>query len=152
MTRRRARNSEQRIPSDRADGITRQARSPNMGAGESRSSNASGPRARTLHVLRVTPGSPASETDIEPFFDFIVGVDGDSELSEKVGRGLRRCFGIKTERISTLKNIDVHNLERIVEDHEGKALSLVVWSSKAQTTRRTWHTHLRAFITDQTLQ
>lgn len=33
------------------------------------------PPAQALHVLRVTPKSPAANTDIEPFFDFVVGVD-----------------------------------------------------------------------------
>lgn len=49
-----------------------------MGAGVSHptDSDSSLPPSRALHVLRVTPGSPASQTDIEAFFDFVVGVDG----------------------------------------------------------------------------
>jgi hypothetical protein len=38
------------------------------------------PPSKALHVLRVSPGSPAAQTDIDPFFDFVVGIDGD-ELS-----------------------------------------------------------------------
>ena len=41
-----------------------------MGAGQSTSSKVP-PKA--LHVLRVTPSSPASQTNIEPYFDFVVG-------------------------------------------------------------------------------
>lgn len=84
-----------------------------MGAGQSSSSNTKPTRA--LHVLRVTPSSPASQTNIEPFFDFVVGFEGDS--------------------LSSQNNIDVPQLERIVESHEGHVLNLLVWSSKSQETR-----------------
>lgn len=39
------------------------------------------PPPKALHVLRVTNDSPASLTDLEPFFDFIVGIDGDELAS-----------------------------------------------------------------------
>ncbi|ETW81777.1 hypothetical protein HETIRDRAFT_242192, partial [Heterobasidion irregulare TC 32-1] len=71
--------------------------------------------SRALHVLRVTPSSPASQTNIEPFFDFVVGYEGDS--------------------LSSRKNIDAAELERIVESHEGKSLNLLVWNNKTQATR-----------------
>ncbi|KAF8312545.1 hypothetical protein DL93DRAFT_2098268 [Clavulina sp. PMI_390] len=84
------------------------------------------PPVRALHVLRVTPGSPASHTDIEPFFDFVVSVD----------QGLLGEDG---------KGMTVQNLERVVEAHEGAPLPLIIWSSKTQTYRqsvitpsRTW--------------
>jgi len=73
------------------------------------------PPSRALHILRVTPGSPASNTDLEAFFDFIIGIEGDSGIAET--------------------NIGAHELERIVEGHEGRTLSLLVWSSKMQSTR-----------------
>jgi hypothetical protein len=52
-----------------------------MGAGASHSAEDRGGSAYAtgLHVLRVTPGSPASATDIQPFFDFVVGIDGDAQ-------------------------------------------------------------------------
>jgi hypothetical protein len=85
-----------------------------MGAGQSASSKVP-PRA--LHVLRVTPSSPASLTTIEPYFDFVVG--------------------FKDENLTT-DGIDAPELERIVENHEGRPLDLLVWNSKSQTTRGKW--------------
>jgi len=84
-----------------------------MGAGQSTSQ--SHPPSRALHVLRVTPLSPASKTTIEPLFDFVVGFEGDS--------------------LSSRNNIDASELERIVEGHEGRTLNLLVWNSKSQDTR-----------------
>lgn len=86
-----------------------------MGAGQSTASQTTPPRA--LHVLRVTPSSPASETNIEPYFDFVVGYKGDS--------------------ISSNNTVDASELERIVESHEGRTLNLLVWNSKSQDTRGT---------------
>ncbi|PIL22910.1 hypothetical protein GSI_15606 [Ganoderma sinense ZZ0214-1] len=83
-----------------------------MGAGQSTASQVP-PRA--LHVLRVTPSSPASQTTIEPYFDFVVGYKGDS--------------------LDTYNTIDASELERIVESHEGLTINLLVWNSKSQETR-----------------
>ncbi|KAI0084786.1 GRASP55/65 PDZ-like domain-containing protein [Irpex rosettiformis] len=98
-----------------------------MGAGQSAPSKAP---SRALHVLRVTPSSPASQTTIEPYFDFIVGFKDENLTSD---------------------GIDAPELEKIVEDHEGRALDLLVWNSKSEATRvvpiipsREWslpHTH-----------
>lgn len=87
-----------------------------MGAGQSTSQ--AHPPPRGLHVLRVTPQSPASHTNIEPFFDFVVGFQGDSFSSDKT--------------------INAPELEKIVESHEGRILNLLVWSSKNQQTRGNW--------------
>jgi len=84
-----------------------------MGAGQSLPSH-NQPPSKALHVLRVTPSSPASKTDIEPFFDFVVGFQGD-----------------------VLDNLDAAELEKIVESHEGDTLNLVVWNSKNQESRST---------------
>jgi hypothetical protein len=86
-----------------------------MGAGQSTSTSQAQPPSRGLHVLRVTPQSPASQTNIEPFFDFVVGFQGDS--------------------FSDNQTINASELERIVESHEGRALNLLVWSNKSQQTR-----------------
>lgn len=83
-----------------------------MGAGQSTPTQAP---PRGLHVLRVTPSSPASETSIEPFFDFIVGFQEDISSPGVV--------------------IDASGLEKIVESHEGRTLNLLVWNSKSQETR-----------------
>jgi len=85
-----------------------------MGAGQSTASQIP---PRGLHVLRVTPLSPASETTIEPFFDFVIGFQGDAATSSSAG------------------NIDVGELEKIVEKYEGRPLNLLVWNSKNQGTR-----------------
>ncbi|KAF7291689.1 Golgi reassembly stacking protein 2 [Mycena chlorophos] len=95
-----------------------------MGAGQStQASDPSAPPSTALHVLRVTPDSPASKTSIEPLFDFVVGFEDDSLAS----------------------TIDVGALERIVEAHEGRSLNLLVWNAKSRETRvvpivpsRTW--------------
>ncbi|KIM63337.1 hypothetical protein SCLCIDRAFT_1214225 [Scleroderma citrinum Foug A] len=85
-----------------------------MGAGQS--TNAQAPTTYALHILRVTPGSPASQTSIEPFFDFIVGFNGKDSFSGDT-------------------DLDTAELERIVEEHEDKALDLLVWSGKTRETR-----------------
>ncbi|KAK1236236.1 hypothetical protein PQX77_000524 [Marasmius sp. AFHP31] len=91
-----------------------------MGASQSTSQEGHHPPSRALHVLRVTPSSPASQASIEPFFDFIVGFDDPSISS------------------STSANSSIFNaseLEKIVESHEGRVLNLIIWSSKNQETR-----------------
>jgi hypothetical protein len=87
-----------------------------MGAGQS-TSQVHTP-SKGLHVLRVTPSSPASDTDIEPYFDFVVGFEGESLRPEQ--------------------NIDASQLEKIVESHENRVLNLLVWNSKNQRTRGMW--------------
>ncbi|CAG8623401.1 5253_t:CDS:2 [Acaulospora colombiana] len=71
------------------------------------------PPSKALHVLRVSPGSPAAQTDIEPFFDFVVGIDGDDSTSR----------------------VDAATLSRVVEQHEGKTLPLMIWSAKYRNMR-----------------
>lgn len=89
-----------------------------MGAGQSTSQDSEDQHpSRALHVLRVTPESPASHTSIEPFFDFVVCFEGDS--------------------LSTHHNIDASELERIVESHEGRTLNLLVWNNKSREIRGT---------------
>ena len=96
-----------------------------MGAGQS-TANDSHPPGRALHVLRVTPSSPASQANIEAFFDFVVGFEGDSLASRKA--------------------LDAAELERLVESHEGKSLKLLVWNSKTQDTRGARPSTLVLFI------
>ncbi|KAJ7644244.1 hypothetical protein FB45DRAFT_1115144 [Roridomyces roridus] len=83
--------------------------------GASQSTQFAAPPSRALHVLRVTPTSPASKTSIEPLFDFVVGFEGDALASHNA--------------------IDAAALERIVEGHEGRTLNLLVWNAKSQETR-----------------
>lgn len=83
-----------------------------MGAGQSTTQSDTPPRG--LHVLRVTPSSPAFHANIEPFFDFVVGFEGDTLSSDA---------------------IDATALEKIVESHENRTLNLLVWNSKSKRTR-----------------
>lgn len=101
-----------------------------MGAGQS-TQTGSTPPSRALHVLRVTPSSPASHTNIEPFFDFIVGFDsGDASSPNSGGANVKKGGGMGMGG-----SIDAGTLEKIVERHEGRMLNLLVWSSKNQDTR-----------------
>ncbi|KAG6833430.1 hypothetical protein H0H87_006796 [Tephrocybe sp. NHM501043] len=86
-----------------------------MGASQSTNSSPDHPPSKALHVLRVTPSSPASQTNIEPFFDFVVGFEGDT--------------------LSPANTVDASQLETIVEQHEGRTVNLLVWSGKSQKTR-----------------
>ncbi len=99
-----------------------------MGAGQSTTSKTP---SRALHVLRVTPSSPASETSIEPYFDFVVG--------------------FKDETLSS-NDIDAAELERIVESHEGRPLDLLIWNSKNQNIRGKHTAKHRYFISNLRLQ
>ncbi|KAF8339602.1 GRASP55/65 PDZ-like domain-containing protein [Cantharellus anzutake] len=85
---------------------------------------------KALHVLRVTPGSPASQTDIEPYFDFVLGVEGAPESHERM--------------------VDAVQLERLVETHEGKAMNLMVWSSKTNNVRQVLVVPSRLWVSEFT--
>lgn len=102
-----------------------------MGAGQSTQTGAA-PPSRALHVLRVTPLSPASLTNIEPFFDFVVGFDSDDASSSTSNGGVNAKKG---GGMGMGGNIDPGQLEKIVERHEGRQLNLLVWSCKNQDTR-----------------
>ncbi|KZT53827.1 hypothetical protein CALCODRAFT_486066 [Calocera cornea HHB12733] len=91
-----------------------------MGAGQSSSSHL--PTA--LHVLRVSPGSPAALAHIEPFFDYIVGL---------VGAGAND------------QGLEPDNLGRVVEQYEGRTLSLRVYSAKTKSNRLVSLTPSRAW-------
>ena len=104
-----------------------------MGASQSLSDDqGQSPPAKALHVLRVTPSSPASETDIEPFFDFLVGVDStqfSTVRSYAFSTPSHACVD------SSLQDINAAELEKVVEAHEGNPLPLLVWNAKYRTTR-----------------
>ncbi|EJD37145.1 hypothetical protein AURDEDRAFT_173779 [Auricularia subglabra TFB-10046 SS5] len=85
-----------------------------MGAGQSAPHETTPPK-KALHVLRISPSSPAAHTSLEPYFDFVIGYTGMPHPD--------------------LPDVDLDQLERVVEAHEGRALELVVWSSKTRQTR-----------------
>jgi len=99
-----------------------------MGAGQSHDTSHSQPPTTALHVLRVSPSSPAARTDIEPFFDFIIGIEGAAADD-------LQADAQSTASTSSLPRIDVGELERVVEAHEDQSLDLVVWNSKSLDTR-----------------
>lgn len=88
-----------------------------MGAGESKaltSTSQDAIRGRIgFHCLRVAEGSPA-EGVIEPYFDFICGLQGQALTSADFNHA---------------RNIE-EMLAEVVEAHEGRQLSMQVWSSK----------------------
>lgn len=98
-----------------------------MGAAESRSltSTSSDPslRGRTgFHVLRVADNSPAAAAGIEPFFDYVVGVDGQPLSAGMAGPN---ASPVLIEEM----------LAKVVEEHEEHQLDLQIWSSKRMELR-----------------
>jgi hypothetical protein len=70
-----------------------------------------------LHCLRVAPSSPA-HGHLEPFFDYLVGVDTGSEADAQLEDGLSPV-----------------DLGRVLESHEGKQIGLRVYNAKSQRIR-----------------
>lgn len=92
-----------------------------MGAAESRSLTSttadSSIRGRIgFHVLRVADNSPAAAAGIEPFFDYLVGVNGEALSSASMQ-------GSATGSVEEM-------LAGVVDAHEDRELNLQVWSSK----------------------
>jgi hypothetical protein len=94
------------------------------------------PPSRALHVLRVVPGSPAAVAGIQVFFDFVVGIEGYSHgLDVSYSNFILIPYVFNSYVYK--QAIDVENLEKVVESHEGQTLSLIVWSSKSRAARST---------------
>jgi len=72
-----------------------------------------------LHCLRVAPSAPASG-HLEPFFDYLVGVDTETPSAEPSS---------SDEGLSPL------DLGRVLEANEGKRISLKVYNAKSQRIR-----------------
>ena len=70
----------------------------------------------TRAVLRVADNSPAAAAGIEPFFDYLVGVNGEA-LSPASMQG------------SATGSVE-EMLAGVVDAHEDRELNLQVWSSK----------------------
>jgi len=104
------------------------------------------PPPKALHILRVSPGSPAAQTDIDPFFDFVVGIDNDELASVSLTtHGLLPGTPPETLR----KTVDAATLSKLVEEHENKILPLVIWSAKYRNMRgmSQFHWFLCRFLT-----
>ena len=92
-----------------------------MGAAESRSlastSTDKSIRGKVgFHVLRVADGSPAAQANIEPYFDYIVGLLG-------------QAINASTHDVHGGGNVE-EMLARVVEEYEDRKLTLQIWSSK----------------------
>lgn len=72
-----------------------------------------------LHCLRVAPSSPA-HGHLEPFFDYLVGVDTNSESD------------VNAQLEEGLSPLD---LGRVLESNEGKPIGLRVYNAKSQRIR-----------------
>lgn len=74
-----------------------------------------------LHCLRVAPSSPA-HGQVEPFFDYLVGVERDHPNVQESEDGLSPV-----------------ELGRVLEDNEGKRIVLKVYNAKSQRIRGVSH-------------
>lgn len=98
-----------------------------MGQGTSSGSATAQAFPRTaLHCLRVQEDSPAYNAGIQPFFDYLIGV----EL-------LHRRSGAEEEVYQELEGLtlDPEELGRVLDENEGKEIGLRIWNSKAQSIR-----------------
>lgn len=69
-----------------------------------------------LHCLRVADSSPASGL-VEPFFDYLIGVDTDPPTE------------------TGLAGLSLNELGRVLEENEGKRIVLRVYNAKSQRIR-----------------
>ncbi|GAA5822058.1 hypothetical protein JCM5353_006216 [Sporobolomyces roseus] len=94
-----------------------------MGQGESVPSSTSHDPALTtstaFHVLRIAENSPASEASLEPFFDFIVGIN------------------------QQLLGDEIDLLTEVLEGNEGRQVGLMVYSTKRKAIRDVYVTPSR---------
>lgn len=77
-----------------------------MGQAESNPSNTPNSSTQSYHVIRVASGSPALTGGLEPFFDYVQGF------------------------------ASIDSLARIVEERQGREITLQVYSTKRRETRK----------------
>ncbi|KAE8216048.1 hypothetical protein CF327_g754 [Tilletia walkeri] len=111
-----------------------------MGAAESTpriAANADAPR-RGYHVARVAEGSPAHLAGIEPFFDYLVGLEGqalDPSISlNPAGTGPQGTAVVTPEQQARIEAAGL-DVWRSLEKREGTSVILNVWNSKRQEFR-----------------
>lgn len=90
--------------------------------GQTSSSSLSSLPEFALHCLRVADGSPA-DGHLEPFFDYLIGVDAEVNLT--TGEGERPALQVPTPT----------ELAALLEESEGRELGLVVYNAKTQRVR-----------------
>ena len=98
-----------------------------MGQGSSSGTASSHTFPRTaLHCLRVQEDSPAYNAGIQPFFDYLLGV----ELLHRQANASSEAFEEPVDL-----SLDPEELARVLDENEGKEIGLRVWNSKSQTVR-----------------
>ncbi|KAJ9122537.1 hypothetical protein QFC22_001966 [Naganishia vaughanmartiniae] len=98
-----------------------------MGQGSSTGTASSHTFPRTaLHCLRVQEDSPAYNAGIQPFFDYLIGV----ELLNRQANA-----GSESYEEPVDLSLDPEALARVLDENEGKEIGLRVWNSKSQTIR-----------------
>ncbi|KAJ9098662.1 hypothetical protein QFC21_004310 [Naganishia friedmannii] len=98
-----------------------------MGQGPSSGTASSHTFPRTaLHCLRVQEDSPAYNAGIQPFFDYLIGV----ELLHR-----QASAGSEAYEEPVDLSLDPEELARVLDENEGKEIGLRVWNSKSQTIR-----------------
>ncbi|KAK0569214.1 hypothetical protein OC861_001140 [Tilletia horrida] len=123
-----------------------------MGAAESTPSvaaNAGAPR-RGYHVARVAEGSPAHLAGIEPFFDYLVGLEGqalDPSISlNPNGVGPQGNPVVTAEQQARIEAAGM-DVWKSIEKREGTEIRLSVWNSKRQEFREVPMTPSRQWST-----
>jgi len=90
-----------------------------------------------LHVLRVAELSPAHQAGIQPFFDYLIGVEILKRRPLTGESGAVRSQGIDEEIYEEAigLSLDPEELARVLEENEEKEIGLRVYNAKSQRIR-----------------
>jgi hypothetical protein len=107
-----------------------------MGQGASSTSGTPFPSV-ALHVLRVAELSPAHQAGIQPFFDYLIGVEILRRRPLTGESGAVRGQGIDEEIYEEAigLSLDPEELARVLEENEEKEIGLRVYNAKSQRVR-----------------
>ncbi len=97
-----------------------------MGQGPSTTSATPFPRV-ALHCLHVAEDSPAYDAGIQPFFDYLVGLE---LLRTSAGSAGQQVY---EEPVGL--SVEPDELSRILDENEGREIGLQVYNSKVQRIR-----------------
>ena len=107
-----------------------------MGQGTSSSTGSPFPSV-ALHVLRVADHSPAHEAGIQPFFDYLIGVEILKRRPLGASNEAVRSQGIDDEVYEEAigLSLDPGELARVLEENEDREIGLRVYNAKSQRTK-----------------
>jgi hypothetical protein len=107
-----------------------------MGQGTSTSTGSPFPSV-ALHVLRVADHSPAHQAGIQPFFDYLIGVEILQRRPLGASNEAVRNQGIEDEVYEEAigLSLDPGELARVLEENEDREIGLRVYNAKSQRTR-----------------